>query len=404
MASKKRLPLAIALTLALAGMAIYVLDQFDDDSSRGAQAQTADASTSSQPSVLYSIFDPKFNLIAGNYLIPSGWQAQSQVVWNIEHFSQPLQLHSVACSADGKSALEFFPAEQFVWLVPRSMARPGQPLGDGATLLPPVSAQEAMQYFEIAKLRGSAENLKIEQIVPVPELAQRLAIATPAGAMQECVCAKISYVLNGQAIEEEIYGVKTAFNGVPSRSYTAGSMVQYNWGFGTLFSFRAPQGQLDGQRNNFWAMVSSFKPNPAWQAVRAQVQQQALQHNNWRLQETASSIANANKLGQMVVAGNAQFFANQAARREQEYASDQMRLQARSAPSGVGSGMSQTEAFGDLMMGRETAADGSKHDGYHNSIWTDGQGNYRPTNDPNYNPNINSSGSWTQIDKMPLGR
>lgn len=37
MASKKSLPLAIALTLALAGMAIYVLNQFDDDSSRGAR-------------------------------------------------------------------------------------------------------------------------------------------------------------------------------------------------------------------------------------------------------------------------------------------------------------------------------------------------------------------------------
>ena len=392
-----KLPTLVFLAIALVACVVVF---------RGAQAQTSQPNSGNQPSVLYSILDPKFNLVAGTYLIPSGWQAQSQVAWNLEHFSQPLQLHSVACSADGKSVLEFFPAEQFVWLVPRAMARPGQPLGDGATLLPPVSAQEAMQHFEIPKLRGSAPNLKIEQIVPVPDLAQRLQIAVPAGGMQECVCARISYVLNGQPMEEEIYGVKTAFNGVPSRSYTAGSMVQYNWGFGTLFSFRAPQGELESQRDNFFAMVTSFKPNPAWQAVRAQVQQQALQHNNWRLQETASSIANANKLGQMVVAGNAQFFANQAARREQEYASDQMRLQARYAPTSgtASSGMSQTEAFGDLMMGRETAADGSKHDGYHSSIWSDGQGNYRPTNDPNYNPNINSSGTWTQVDKMPLGR
>lgn len=402
MAKSKKLSLIVFLAVCI-GIALY----------GGAQAQSAltgesnQSSVSSVPSVTYSIFDPKFNLVAGAYLIPSGWQAQSQVVWNIEHFSQPLQLHTLACSADGKSALEFFPAEQFVWLVPRSMARPGQPLGDGATLLPPVSALDAMLHFEIPKLRGSAQNLKVEQIVAVPDLAQRLQVACPAGGVQECVCAKISYVLNGQPIEEEIYGVKTAFNGVTSRSSTVGSMVQYNWGFGTLFSFRAAQGELEAQRPNFWAMVTSFKPNPAWQAVRAQVQQQALQHNNWRLQETASSIANANKLGQMVVAGNAQFFANQAARREQEYASDQMRLQARYAPTGGAtgnSGMSQTEAFGDLMMGRETAADGSKHDGYHNTIWSDGQGNYRPTNDPNYNPNINSSSTWTQIDKMPLGR
>jgi hypothetical protein len=396
MAIKTKLSLVVFLVIAFVACLVVF---------RGAQAQTGQSNGSNQPSVLYSIFDPKFNLVAGTYLIPSGWQAQSQVAWNLEHFSQPLQLHSVASSADGKSVLEFFPTEQFVWLVPRAMARPGQPLGDGATLLPPVSAQEAMQHFIIAKHRGSAPNLKIEQIVPMPDLAQRLQIAAPAGGLQESVCARISYVLNGQPMEEEIYGVKTAFNGVPSRSYTAGSMVQYNWGFGTLFSFRAPQGELEGQRDKFFAMVTSFKPNPAWQAVRAQVQQQALQHNNWRLQETASSIANANKLGQMVVAGNAQFFANQAARREQEYASDQMRLHARYAPTSgtASSGINQTEAFGDLMMGRETAADGSKHDGYHSSIWSDGQGNYRPTNDPNYNPNINSSGTWTQLDKMPLG-
>ncbi|CAN5372072.1 hypothetical protein BH11CYA1_BH11CYA1_32900 [soil metagenome] len=400
---KKKLSLVIALALvSLAGIVAYA----------GAQSQVADSDSTPNvsaapavPAVPYSIFDPKFNLVAGAYMIPMGWQAQSQIIWNLEHFSQPLQLHSVAVSPDGKSALEFFPAEQFVWLVPKAMARPGQPLGDGATLLPPVSAQEAMQYFEIPKLRGSAPSLKIEQITLVPDLAQKLQIARPAGATQECVCAKISYVLNGQPMEEEIYAVKTAFNGVTSRSSMVGSMMQYNWGFGTLFSFRAPQGQLDGQRNNFVSMVASFKPNPAWQAIRAQVQQQALQHNNWRLSETASSIANANKLSQMVVAGNAQFFANQAARREQEYASDQMRLQARSAPtsSSNSSGMSQTEAFGDLMMGRETAADGSKHDGYHTSIWSDGQGNYKPTNDPNYNPNINSSSTWTQIDKMPMG-
>ena len=98
MASKKKFPLAIGLAIAL--VACFILF-------RSVQAQTGQLNSSSQPSVLYSIFDPKFNLVAGNYLIPSGWQAQSQVVWNLEHFSQPLQLHSVACSADGKSALIF---------------------------------------------------------------------------------------------------------------------------------------------------------------------------------------------------------------------------------------------------------------------------------------------------------
>jgi hypothetical protein len=32
-------------------------------------------------------------------------------------------------------------------------------------------------------------------------------------------------------------------------------------------------------------------------------------------------------------------------------------------------------------------------------MWTDGQGNYRPSNDPNFNPNINSGSTWTLMQK-----
>lgn len=55
-----------------------------------AQANQTDALTT------YSIFDPAFKLVAGTYSHPAGWQADSQVKWDIEAFSQPLQLHSIA--------------------------------------------------------------------------------------------------------------------------------------------------------------------------------------------------------------------------------------------------------------------------------------------------------------------
>ena len=58
MASKKKLP--ILLFLAIAFVACVVVF-------RGAQAQTGQPNSSNQPSVLYSILDPKFNLVAGTY-------------------------------------------------------------------------------------------------------------------------------------------------------------------------------------------------------------------------------------------------------------------------------------------------------------------------------------------------
>ncbi|MBK7837793.1 MAG: hypothetical protein IPJ49_08935 [Candidatus Obscuribacter sp.] len=122
--------------------------------------------------VTYSIYDPTFKLVAGTYSHPAGWQADSQVKWDIEAFSQPLKLHSIAQSPDGLSALEFFPTEQFCWLVPNpGFKHPGLPMGDGATLLPPVSAVDAMVHFVIPKLRGNVPNLQILQVVPMPELS-----------------------------------------------------------------------------------------------------------------------------------------------------------------------------------------------------------------------------------------
>lgn len=379
-----------------------------------AEESTATASSPAQNVIsatnvaTHQIFDPSFNLVAGAYNYPAGWQAQSQVVWNIEHFTQPLALHSVAASPDGISALEFFPTEQFCWLVPNpGFKTPGQPMGDGATFLPPVSATDAMVHFEIPKLRGKATDLKIVEVVPMPQLAQSLKVAQPAGSTQESVCARITYQLNGQPVEEEIYGIKTAFPAGVSSFGGAGRMTQYNWGFSTLFSFRTPAGQMEAARPQFVAMVQSFKPNPAWQTCRAQFQQRALQHNNFRLQLTQQSIDNANALSRQVIAGNADFFRHQAERREFQAVSDKLRIDARhgytTGSTDGGGGYSKTDAVNDILGGQETWSDGSKH-GYANQMWTDGQGNYQPSNDPNYNPNVNSSSNWTQLQRKQLGQ
>lgn len=357
------------------------------------------AQSSSQPSRQVSplanthqIMDQTFNTVAGVYNYPEGWQAQSKLVWNTNNYTQPLMLHSAATSPDGTAALEFFPIEQFVFLQP-SLAHAPMEAMNGAFWLAPCSASEAMAKYIVPKLRGKVAYQPVG-IIQVPQLPSLINYPTSSTNATDAVCARISYQINGQAVDEEIYGILETCPPNTSHSSYVGNCTQYNWGFSRLFSFRAPQGQLDPNRDAFFAMVRSFRPNPQWQAIRQQVQALANQKHGFRLEATAQSIRNATMLSRQISANNAQFYANQAARRDQEYASDQMRLQARYGTADSGK-MSQSEAFGDMMMGRETLADGKKIDGYHTNVWSDEQGNYLPSNDVNYNPNINSSSTWT---------
>jgi hypothetical protein len=218
---------------------------------------------------------------------------------------------------------------------------------------------------------------------------------------------RLNYEINGQPIEEEIYGLKVTFNGLPSYG-AAGRLMQYNWGLAKVFAFRTPAGQMESARPYFAAVIKSGTPNPQWLTIKQQMQQKALQHNNFRLLLTKQSIDNANRLSQIVIAGQEQFFAQQAARRDSEWISDHQKIQDRYNDGTGGGGstgtMSRTDAVNDMLGGQETYNDpayagGSVHDGYHSYMWTDGQGNYRPSNDPNFNPNINSGSTWTLMQK-----
>lgn len=389
-------------------------NSFQNSQNNGGGAENTVNRLMSHGLTTYQIYDSTLNMPAAAYSLPADWRATSQVSWNIEHFSQPSHMYSIAVSPDGLSAVEFLPAEQFCWLVPNpGFKHPGQEMGDGSTLLPPVSAVDAMVHFEIPKLRGKVEGLQIVQVQAMPELGQLLNSPAPQGASQEGVWAKLCYQINGQPIEEEIYGLKVAFSGLPSYG-AAGKLMQYNWGFARLFSFRAPAGQLEASRPVFAAMIKSGQPNPAWLAAKQQIQQKALQHNNFRLLLTKQSIDNANMLSRTVIAGSEDFFRHQAERREYEGVSDRLRFQARhgysppsagiSSTGNSSSGYTRTDAVNDLLGGQETYEDGSTHTGYHNYMWSDGQGNYSPSNDPNFNPNINSDRTWTLLQKKQIGQ
>lgn len=342
-------------------------------------------------------------MVAGVLTLPPGWTGQSQVVWNYAHYSQPLQVYARVQSGDGSLAVEFFPVQQYTWIEPNMMGRqPGMDAQDGSTALPPMAPAEALTRFVLPKFRGRYQTLRVNAVKPCPDLPSRLKLQPSPGAMVEALSLSCNYQCETGAVEEEIFAVCTMYQGVPSYSQV-GTMVQYNWGFSRLFSFRAPQGQLAARLPEFWSVVQSFQPNPAWQGLTAQVMQQVQAQFQGRLAMGYQNIQNANRLSQQVVAQNDAFYAQQAQRREQEWVSDHQRM----AQQPAYGAFTQGDAFGDMMMGRETYNDpnyqyGSQH-GYSERVWTDGQGNYVETDDVNLDPNINSDRNWTIMTKKQIG-
>jgi hypothetical protein len=356
---------------------------------------------------VHQMIDQQHGVPVAAFEHPNGWQAQSYVEWNFQNHSLPVRMFARTFDPQSRALIEFYPVEGFYWIDPNmGFQQIGQETG-GMYLFQPMPAGDALVRWVIPKYRGQAMNVRIIGVSPLPQLEQMLnlphnAQANPQGQpLRDGAYARIEYMENGTPIEEEFYGLRAAYQGIPTYG-AAGTLVQYNWGFERLYSFRAEKGRLEEMRNTFWSVVRSTRVNPAWEQLYAQVLQQMQQQFNQHIQAGYENIAAASRLSQQISANNQAWLDNQQHQREASYHSDQMRRQQEQQ-----SGYTTNDAFGDYIMGRETYHDpnnqyGTQH-GYHNYVWTDSQGNYQYSDDANFNPNINSSANWTLMQKKQVG-
>ena len=216
---------------------------------------------------LHQILDPQHgNVVASAFEYPTGWQARSGMTWNFQDMSLPVKAYAQTYNAQGTECVEFLPNDMFFWLPEgRMFYQQGQSVM-GQAFMPPMSCVDALKAWVVPKFRGQFAGVRVVRVGYVPILSH---LGPQSPNMQgEEGCISLEYSLNGKLMEEEIYGVK-GLNQIPYYG-PQGMMVQTNWGFPLLFSFRAEKGQLDAHRDCFWKIVASLKLNPAWeQAVGA---------------------------------------------------------------------------------------------------------------------------------------
>jgi hypothetical protein len=348
-----------------------------------------DDRSSNMPFTLHQVIDRQHKgMVSSVFEYPAVWQAHSEVTWNFQNMSFPVTAYAQVYNPSGTEAFEFLPAEYFFWINEGyGFYQQGQDVM-GQVFMPPMPAGDVMTQWVIPKYRRNRPGLKIVAVRPLPQLARGIALDL-GGAPSEGVCVKSEYAENGRLFGEELYGIKLTQE-VPYYG-PQGMMIQINWGFARLFSFRAEKGALESQRGTFWHIASSVKLNPRWEQLYAQILQQLKVLFDQYIQAGYSQIQAAAQMSSAISANNDAML----------NAIEQQRQAAwQSSPAkSDSSDRSPNDNFDDYIRGVETVNDPyygeSQQDANFKYHWTDGVGGYKNSNDPFFNPNNDSNQNWT---------
>jgi hypothetical protein len=333
--------------------------------------------------------------------LPEKWHFESKIEWHYNWVEYPLSYSSHAENPDNAEAYFQYPllrlestevAPQFRQYDKSRNLPPGSRLPTGALSGAPQPPLQALAAF-IQKVRPDVTNLKWIGQQDLPDLAKTLKLDPSPN--QHGVAIKIGYDLNGQPVEEAFFGVYYISQGANS-GVNAGMIKQTNWGFQALQSMRAPSGTLDKRMPMFCVIAKSMYVNPEWVRLSKAINDKMLADFNQKLKQGYDQIRAAQAIMEQTMKQQAEFQAN-FDKQEEAFRSS----------GGVddsflrdGGKRSAADHWDDEIRGVDTVNDPSNGGTtqlsnlgqYH---FTDGFGNYRTTDDPNYTPEkAGEVGSW----------
>jgi hypothetical protein len=346
--------------------------------------------------------------------VPEKWKFESKMEWHYGWVEYPFSGSSQAENPDNAEAYFQYPLVRFdsIEVAPqmrqynRGATKPGDRMATGPINMAPLPAIQAMEML-IKKTRPNVTNLKWLGQQDLPGLAKALKLAPWPN--QHGIAIKIGYDLNGQPVEEAFFGVyyitKVGSDAVSAghEHIAAGAFQQTNWGFQGLQSFRAPAGTLEKRMPMFCVIAKSWYVNPEWSRLAEAIGKKMQDDFNQKLKEGLEQIVAAEKIMDQTMRDQAAFQKN----------FDKQEEAFRNSPGADdsylhdGGARSAADHWDDLIRGVDTVNDPStggttqlSNSGqYH---FTDGFGNYRTTDDPNYTPEkAGEVGSWTAMTAAP---
>jgi|GEM_PF-6947917 len=221
--------------------------------------------------------DPALNnIVAFTLLVPVGWQHHGGVHWRMNEL--PLAVSDLQIyDPQGAAAVRALPGALYIWNewgLPG--VAPGQLVYGGYVYLPP-PVNDPLTYVQnilIPRHFGYASGVRVESVVPMPELAAEAARGASMPGMEaqgESYRVRLHYEYDGHPFEEDIYFTLLFYRNLGVRG-------SWMWMPSTLFSLRAARGDLNARTPMLLAVANSSRVSVEWYAINASMQMRHQQH------------------------------------------------------------------------------------------------------------------------------
>jgi hypothetical protein len=319
-------------------------------------------------------------------LIPSDWDLKGNVLFGGAKggcFGDLFAVSWEATSPDGATAFQGAP--NYSWQYtddPSELRKLNDPLrralgagGKPCPIMKPMGAEDYFRQNVLPDLAGGSTVVSVESFPQLSQIARRQLGLPPTDAGNkdlriEAIRVRLESQKDGKPMEGWV--VLT----VVTRVYPVGRGSFYDSHAIDFMALRTPKGKLDANDKLFQVMLSSVRLEPKWQAYsnatiakfyKAEAQKEATQDQIW--------AALQNKITETILGETAN------AERGAE-----------ASALGADQNIRGVQTFRDPTTGG-TMELSNQYD----HAWLNGSNEYVMSDDPNFNPNINLSGSWNQL-------
>lgn len=312
------------------------------------------------------------NMVAGSFLKPTGWKVEGGLKWYPDFIHQVCMEVKVSDPASAEQ-FEALPWSYAFWLTGARL----QPftLYQGKLVHEPLLPADMIEKVTLPICRKGLK-VKIVKHHDMPEVAALCAKAS--GAKVRAVRSRVEYEHGGKTVEEDFYLV-LAYS---STNLGDGSVATFWWPLLPPFALRAARGELDAATPRLLAVAYSGQANPKWLEGVTKVQ-------GLFLERIGLAIKAAGDISTQTSANNDALIGLLRGARE-----------AREAAQGRAA-----QNFSDYIRGVEGYTGGGASytlpSGYRQA-WAGSNGQVILSNDPNYDPNVGGTTTWTNL--RPGGR
>jgi len=319
-------------------------------------------------------------------LIPSTWDFKGNVAINTKEgcISDTYSISWEATSSDGSVAFQGAP--DYSWQYAddpaqlRNLTDPNRrALGADGKPCPVKKPMKAEEYFRQNVLTVFPAGSTLVSVEPFPELNQiaRKQLGLPpddagkaGGSRTEAIRARVEFQKDGKALEDWVALV------VVTRVFRQGRGAFYDCHAIDFMALRALKGKLDANDKLFKVMISSLRPEPKWQAY-------VNKWLAWRYQVEAKKLATIDAIWAN--------FQNQVAQTLMDVTANQQR-------GSLNSAFAADQNIRGVQTFRDPTTGGTMElSNQYDHAWLNGSNEYIMSDDPNFNPNGQLTGSWSQL-------